>query len=110
MSVMDFMGAGPPQEPPAEAISPDPAAVGPAGPPAGPPPEEGGGHDHEAMIRDLLDLARQVAVEADDDEEAADFEKVTSIIANILAKQQKQRMGLLKGANDPAALARVLGG
>lgn len=115
MSIMD-QGFLPPQGgpppggegfggPPAEAFSPDPAAAAPQG-----PPQEEGGADHESMIRDLLDLARQVASEADDDEEAADFEKVTSIIANILAKQQKQRMGLLKGANDPAALARVLGG
>jgi len=114
MSNMIPQQQGPPGlgEPPAPDLS---ALLGGAGqdfgpPTQGPPEQAPPEQDHEAMIRELLDMARQVASAADDDEEALDFEKVTSLIQGILAKQQKQRTSLLKGANDPAALARVLGG
>ena len=51
-----------------------------------------------------------VAATADDDREAAQLEKVTTIVAGLLADQQRQAHDLLKGKLPPAAMIKALGG
>lgn len=102
MSVMDTQGQ---QIPPELLAMLAQQGGGPQGPPPG-PQDQGGSHSDQ--IRELLDLAREVAANADDDIEAATLEKVTTMLAQILADQQKQDQGLVQGKMDPRALTRAL--
>lgn len=90
-----------------------PPGAPPQGPPDSAPPgeqQDTGGGDHAQMIKDLLDLARQVAQSADDAAEAKTLEQVTSLLAGILAAQQKQQHDLLQGKMPPAAMVKALSG
>lgn len=64
---------------------------------------------HSDAIRELLDLAREVAAAADDDQEMAQLEQVTSILAKLLAAQQKQDEDAAQGKLSPGAVRRALG-
>ena len=82
----------------------------PQGPSPGLPDQSPSGGDHSDALRQLLDFARMVAATADDDREAAQLEKVTTIVAGLLADQQRQAHDLLKGKLPPAAMIKALGG
>ena len=79
-------------------------------PPEGPPPEgpeESG--SHADMIRDILNAAREAAQVADDEQEALTWEKITTMIQQILAQQEKQDQDMMQGKISPAALRRAIG-
>lgn len=95
MSLMDILGGGQPPQP------------GMGAQPEG-PPEQGGGHSE--IITEILDMVRQAAQAADDEQEALTWEKIGTMIQSIKAAQEKQDREMLQGKMPPGALQRVLSG
>lgn len=89
---------GGPADVPTPGDTPDPSAQG------------GGGADHGQAIRDILDQVRAAAQSSDDQEESLTWEKISTLIQQILAKQQKQDQELLQGKLPPQAMIRALSG
>jgi hypothetical protein len=73
-------------------------------------PPQGQGDSYDSGLRDLLDLARQLAQQADSDQEQMQLEQVTSLIAKLLATHEKEHQDMLGGKASPGMLARALGG
>ena len=97
MSVMDMigqMGQGQPQ-PPVEG-SPNPQAEG-----------EG---DVMEIIRQALELVRQYAVQEQDDENTLRAEKISTLLAEILANEQKEIDQALQGKASPRVLRQAYAG
>lgn len=85
------------------------------GPPdaGGPPP---GGPDDESTEQGAIDILKQMLELADqyrgvepDEEDKASMEQARTLLQNLLAKDQKEKDGLLQGKASPGALRRVLG-
>lgn len=86
---------------------------GTGGPPtlpddAGAPPAPDAA-DHATMIRDILDQVRMAAQSADDEQESLVWERISTMVQQILASQEKQDQDLMQGRLSPAALRRALG-
>lgn len=71
---------------------------------------QGQGDSYDAGLRDLLDRARQLAQQADSDQEQMQLEQVTSLIAKLLATHEKEHQDMLGGKASPGMLAKALGG
>lgn len=81
------------------------------GPQPGPQDAPQAGSDsYDTGLRDLLDMARQLAQQADSDQEAVQLEQVTSLIAKLLAQHEKEHQDMLGGKASPGILAKALGG
>ena len=81
----------------------DPSQAGPSAPaPSGP--------DGQALLRQAIATVRQYIDSEQDDEDKMAGEKVTSLLQQILAKQQKEQDGLLQGKMSPGAIRGALGG
>lgn len=102
MSIMDILGGA---QPPQQGMP----SQAPQGPPQGPPAEGPDAGDHSGLLRDILDMVRQAAQQADDEQEALTLEKVSTMMQQILAQQEKQDQELMQGKMNPAALRRALG-
>lgn len=61
-------------------------------------------------IRGILEDCRAAAQTADDEQEALTWEKITTLIQQLLVEQQKQDEQLRSGTANPSALRRALGG
>lgn len=101
MSIMDLLasagsqpgvGQGAPGPPPAEAA---------------PAPDAG---DHDSLVRDILDAVRLAANNAESEQETLAWEKVSTMIQQILAQTEKQDQDMMGGKLPPGALQRALGG
>lgn len=97
MSMMDLLGQMGQQGAP------------PQGAPQGPPPEQPDQGSHEDEIRQILDMVRAAAQNADDEQETLTWEKVSTMVQQILAAQEKQDQDMMQGKMSPAALRRALG-
>jgi hypothetical protein len=86
----------------------DPSQLGPQGPPSA--PQAQGGGDGVALLKQAIDTIRQYQGGEKDEEDLLTAEKITTLIQQLLAKQQKELDGLLQGKADPAALRGALGG
>ena len=97
----DTMGAPP--------MGGDPAAMlgammgGQTPQPMGEPPPSGGGDSSNILREALAVIASYQEVEVDD-EDLLEAEEIRSRIQRLLAKQQKERDGLLQGKFSPGAL------
>lgn len=98
---MDILGGA---QPPQQGMP-----QGPPQAPQGPPAEGPDAGDHSGLLRDILDMVRQAAQQADDEQEALTLEKVSTMMQQILAQQEKQDQELMQGKMNPAALRRALG-
>jgi hypothetical protein len=107
-----------PEQPlPDQGIAPDQGAP----PDQGVPPElaallGGGGDPAEAepapsdppdILRQMLELASDYRSVEEDDEDLLSIEKVTTLIQQLLAKQQKEADGMLQGKASPRAMRRA---
>ena len=80
------------------------------GPPAGPPEDQGGGEDNPVeILKQMLELADQYRGVEPDEEDKASMEQARTLLQQLLAKDQKEKDGLLQGKASPGALRRVLG-
>ena len=61
-------------------------------------------------MRQAIATVRQYIDSEQDDEDKMAGEKVTSLLQQILAKQQKEQDGLLQGKMSPGAIRGALGG
>lgn len=101
---------------------PDEAPPGFGGMPfgVGGPPESiqvsPGGGEEEApsapadLLRDMLDLAAQYREGEDDDEDLLQIEKVTTLIQQLLANNQKESDQMIQGKMSPRGLRKALSG
>lgn len=65
--------------------------------------------DPSDILRQILQLADAYRQAEQDDEDLLQVEKVTSLVQQLLAKQQSERDGLLQGKYTPSALRRIGG-
>ena len=79
---------------------------------AGPAPAE----EEEApsapsdILRDMLALAQQFRDGEEDDEDLLQIEKVTTLIQQLLANNQKEADGMMQGKMSPRGLRKALSG
>lgn len=87
------------------------ALTGPSDYGQGPPdqPDQGGG-DSVSILEQMLQLADQYRQVEPDQEDKSVMEQARTLLQNLLAKDQKDKDGLLQGKTSPGALRRVLGG
>lgn len=62
--------------------------------------------DPEEMLKQMLDLADEYKTSESDEEDVLAIEKVSTLIQQLLAKQQKERDGLAQGKMTPSAVRR----
>lgn len=85
---------------------------GPAGPPPGPqgqPDPHDPAHAQE-LLKQMLDIADEYKMGEQDEQDVLAIEKVTTMIQDLLAKQQQEQDGLASGKSTPRALRRALAG
>jgi hypothetical protein len=80
----------------------------PEQPPPGPPPAAGN-EGGVALLKQAIDTVRQYIEGEQDEEDRLAGEKVTSLLQQILAKNQKETDGLLQGKMSPAAMRGAFG-
>lgn len=85
MSVMDMMGGGQPfsEEPPAEEAS------------------------GSSLIKDIISQVRSYIEQEDDEENVLTAEKITTMLQQILASEQKEADGMMQGKVSPKALRKA---
>lgn len=76
----------------------------------GPSPQGGSEDDAVSILEQMLQLADQYRQVEPDQEDKATMEQARTLLQNLLAKDQKDKDGLLQGKASPGALRRVLGG
>jgi hypothetical protein len=107
MSIMDMLGQAGGGAPP-----PDPSGAPPAGPdPAmgGQPPSpdaSAGGDDPTNIIRDMLDLLNEYKASEEDEEDLLLVEKIGTQLQQLLANNQKELDGAMKGTISPKLLRK----
>jgi hypothetical protein len=79
-------------------------------PPPEPPPEQSSGNAAGvALLQQILgDVQRYIDGEQDEEDKLTG-EKVTSLLQQLLAKNQKETDGLLQGKMSPAAMRGAFG-
>jgi hypothetical protein len=93
LSALSQMGGPPPQD-------------------QGAPPDDtgGGGEDDSvSILQQMLELADHYRQVQPDEEDKASMEQARTLLQSLLAKDQKEKDGLLQGKASPGALRRVLG-
>lgn len=100
MSIMDLLASAGQQGVGGGAPGALPADMAPA-------PDTG---DHDSLVRDILDAVRMAANNAESEQETLAWEKVSTMIQQILAQVEKQDQDMLGGKLPPGALQRALGG
>lgn len=88
MSIMDMMGGAPPEQP----FSEEPA---------------GQADDGAAKIKEIISLVRSYADQEDDEENVLVAEKITTMLQQILANEQKDVEGMMQGKVSPKALRKA---
>lgn len=63
----------------------------------------------EELLREMLRLAGEYRTVERDDEDLLAIERVTTLVQQLLAAQQKERDGLLSGGLNPRAIRRLVG-
>lgn len=96
MSMMDLMGQAPGmgQAPPEQPFSPAPA-----------PGSEG--KEGASRIKEIIALVRDYANAEDDEENILTAEKITTMLQQILASEQKEQDGMMQGKVSPRALRKA---
>jgi hypothetical protein len=61
-------------------------------------------------LKQAIDTIRSYQQGEQDEEDLLTAEKITTLIQQLLAKQQKETDGLMQGKLDPAALRGAFGG
>ena len=75
-----------------------------------PPEEEGPSGDPAGILRDILDLCREYQNVEQDDEDLLQIEKVTTLLQQLLANNQKEADGMMQGKMSPRGLRKALSG
>lgn len=71
-------------------------------------PEEGG--DGASKIKEIISMVRAYAEQENDEENILTAEKITTMLQQILAAEQKDAEGMLQGKVSPKALRKAYGG
>lgn len=90
MSMMEMMGGGAPEQPFQEDA----------------PAEDTGA----SKIKEIISMVRAYAEQENDEENILTAEKITTMLQQILAAEQKDTEGMLQGKVSPKALRRAYGG
>lgn len=88
MSMMD-LGASAPSQPFSEAPEGDSGA---------------------SIVKQIISLVRQYAEQEEDEQNVLSAEKITTMLQQILANEQKEKDGMLQGKMSPAAMRKAYGG
>lgn len=94
----------------------DQFAAGPPGLQGGPfaaPPEEGleeAGGDPAELYRQILDLLAQARQSEDSEQDRLSLEKVSTLIQQLLADEEKEEDEAMAGKMSPSLLRRAYGG
>lgn len=70
--------------------------------------EEGG--DGASKIKEIISMVRAYAEQENDEENILTAEKITTMLQQILAAEQKDAEGMLQGKVSPKALRKAYGG
>ena len=79
-------------------------------PETSPQPQPEGEGDVLGIIRQALDLVRQYAQQEQDDENTLRAEKISTLLAEILANEQKEIDQALQGKASPRVLRQAYAG
>lgn len=66
--------------------------------------------DGASKIKEIISLVRSYAEQEDDEENVLTAEKITTMLQQILAAEQKDTEGMLQGKVSPKSLRRAYGG
>lgn len=94
-------------------MPPDPgpfSAAPPAAPPGLGPEPAGGGGDPAELYREILDLLAQARQAEDSEQDKLALEKVSTLIQQLLASEEKEEEEAMGGKMSPALLRRTYGG
>lgn len=72
------------------------------------PPQEGGG-DVTTMLQDMLALAGEYLAQEETETNKLTMQKVTTMIQQILAEEEKELQGAMQGKMSPALLQKSYG-
>lgn len=102
---MDMLGqaGGAPGGPPPGPPPPDPSQTAGPPPPAGP---GGGGGDPSDLIREMLDILDEYKASEEDEEDLLLVEKIGTQLQQLLANNQKELDGAMKGTISPKLLRK----
>lgn len=104
-------GGGPPPGGPAPGgVDPLQALGGGSGPP---PPDQSadtGGGDVSSMLKDMLEIARGYIEQEDDEQNKLTMEKITTLIQQVLASEEKELQDAMGGKMSPKLLSRAYAG
>ena len=89
----------------------DPSQLGGIAPPSEAAPSAAPqGGDGVSLLKQAIDTIRQYQGGEKDEEDLLTAEKITTLIQQLLAKNQKELDGLMQGKMDPASLRGALSG
>lgn len=84
-------------------------AAAPASPPPSAEPSSEGGGDVTTMLQDMLALAGEYLSQEETETNKLTMQKVTTMIQQILAEEEKELQGALQGKMSPSLLQKSYG-